>query len=180
MNKKQRDELITENIRLAYHFAHLWKRKAYWIDLNELMSTAQYGLLKAANTFDTEKEIKFSTYASKVIQNEILLLMRSIKNRVFTISLEAGMNGDEYWGDKETTLEDSIPVEDPIKEWTTNHVLLQCIEGLTEKEKKLIYYYYMQDMKQADLAKLIGVRQPQIARMIQQTLEKMKNVLKEN
>jgi RNA polymerase sporulation-specific sigma factor len=179
MNKKERNELVTENVKLAYHFAHLWKRKAYWLDINELLSTAQYGLLKAANTFDPEKEIKFSTYAGKVIQNEILLLMRSIKNRVFTISLEASINGPDS-GDKETTLEDSLPLEDPIKEWTTNHVLLQCIEGLSEKEQKLIYYHYMQDMKQADLAKIIGVQQPQIARMIKQTLEKMRKVLKEN
>lgn len=181
MNQNDRNELITENVRLAYYFAHRWKRKAYWMDLDELMSAAQYGLTKAANTFDDTLEIKFSTYAGKCIENEILILMRSIKNRIFTISLETSLNtSDEYWGDKDTTVEDMISMDNnPIEEWTTNHVLLQCLERLTEKEKMLIYKAYMEDVKEADLAKLFKVQQPQINRMKKQALEKMRKVIKD-
>lgn len=180
-HKMKNSELVVENIKLAYYMAQHWKRKAYWMDLNELMSTAQFGLVKAAETFNDELGVPFGAYAGKCINNEILRLIRNIKHSVLTISIEAGLNNsDEYWGDNETTIEDTLSMENnPIEEWTTNQVLQQCLNKLTEKERLLIYKAYMEDMKEADLAKLLGVSQPHLNRLKKKALEKMREVIKE-
>jgi len=175
---KTQEELVNENLKLAYWWGTKWSKRLYWMDTNDIMSAAQFGLLKAANSFDETKEIKFSSYASKCIQNEILLAVRNNKRLTHEVySLDAPSTNNEYWGDEIASVGDTLEAPDNTEEWTTNHMLRTCIDQLDHKERILIYRHYIRDIKQEDLAKEMGHSQAHINRLLKRALEKMRNTV---
>ena len=138
----------------------------------DLFQTGCIGLIKAVDSFDFEKNIKFSTYAAKVIHNEILMTMR--KKRINAQSLDELFTID---GEFETSLmdmvSDGICMEDNL---ISTMYLEHAFSKLNDNEKKIIYLHFIKGTKQHELAKMMGFTQSYISRMISEIIKKMRRI----
>ncbi len=122
-DKKARDSIITHNLRLV---AHIVKKFQNSLEADDLISVGTIGLIKAVDSFNIEKNIKFSTYASRCIENEILMLIRANKRHKDVVSLSSvvpGLDSD----DNELDLEHSIPAD--------NEDIIEGVEQRCEVDK---------------------------------------------
>lgn len=162
MGRADIDQLVTENIRLAYYVANKYRNTK--LDYDDVLSSCFFGLTKAAKDFDSTKS-KFSTYAVLVMHNEVRMLFRYIKRRSLNVSYEEH-NYEIYSSNDYKVIEDSDYIAD----------LLNC---LTEKEKSVVIQIYgigIEKVKQSDISIQLNVKQPQISRIKTIALNKMRAV----
>lgn len=176
------DELVIENQHLIYFV--LKKLKMYHL-IDDYYDIGMIGLVKAGKYY-TEEKGKFSTYACKVIANEIkseIRKLNSTKRTGETVSINQVIyNG----GDNEITLEDTISsninIEDEIIHKDQCSKMYKAIEHLNEKEKKVIKAYYgigEKELNQKEISKLTNLSQAQISRTLTKAIEKIrKEVMK--
>ena len=185
-DKTARDIIISHNIRFALFIAsRILKNNMSYQDSNEIVSTSFVGLIKAVDTFDVEKEYRFSTYAERCIVNEIQLYFRKNKKHQNEISFESTffMVNDpekEAFSTKEWLLRDNITnIEKKYFEEETITELHKIISNLPEQDKKIICMYFGINLekryKQAEIAKELHLTQGQISRRITRILEKIKD-----
>ena len=103
-DEKAREKLITHNLRLVVYIAK--KFESSGVGLDDLISIGTIGLIKAVNTFSPEKNIKLATYASRCIENEILMYLRKIASQKLVVSLDEPLNTD--WDGNELMLADVL------------------------------------------------------------------------
>ena len=182
---KAREKIIKSNIRLVILIAKKYNIEG--CDLEDLVSLGTIGLIKAVDTFDIEKQIRFSTYAACCINNEILMSIRKNNaNNIQKVNIEDTLSCD-FEGNELKYLD---ILEDKNSDFVTkifdNYLskeLLDVIDSLSEKEKELVMLYFGFDgnrYKQKEIAHILGISQSYISRMISNILKKIKiRIIKE-
>lgn len=175
-DSQAKDELISKNDRLNYHIARKFSNTG--LEVEDLASISRIGMMKAYNTFDVEKKIKFSTYATRCMTNEILMFLRRNKKHSQTTSIDTPLNVD--LDGNELTLMDVVEdVNAPDLDESFNRADLwelatEFQETINEKEKVVFSKRIMGGAKQNDLAKEMGISQPYIARLTQKVARKFR------
>ena len=138
-DEKAREKLITHNLRLVVYIAKKFENSG--VNIEDLISIGTIGLIKAVNTFSPEKNIKLATYASRCIENEILMHLRKIASQKVEISLDEPLNTD--WDGNELMLADVLgsdgdEINREMEEEDEKRILLQVIDTLPEREREII------------------------------------------
>ena len=137
----------------------------------DLFQIGCVGLIKAVDSFDFEKNIKFSTYAAKVIRNEILMTLR--KKHINAQSLDELFTIDGFETSLMDMISDNICMEDEL---ISTMYLEHAFSKLNDNEKKIIYLHFIKGTKQHELAKMMGFTQSYISRMISEIIKKMRRI----
>ena len=178
-----KDKLIEHNLRLVVFLAKKYENTK--VDLEDLVSIGTIGLIKAIKTYSMDKQIKLATYASRCIDNEILMFLRKnkkIKTEVsFDESLSFDMDGNELH------LEDILGTEPDIvtrglEEDTNRRLMLEEIDKLNKRDKKIMFMRYglmgFEERTQKDVAELLGISQSYISRIEKKVIKKLRTVIK--
>ncbi len=162
--------LIEHNLRLVVYLARRFDNTG--INLEDLISIGAIGLIKAINTFNVEKNIKLATYASRCIENEILMFLRKTSNQRGEVSFDEPLNTD--WDGSELLLSDVLGtdediVERPIQEDASRQMLAQALQCLTDRERKIITMRFglggRRESTQKEVADVMGISQSYISRL---------------
>lgn len=182
-----RDELIEKNLRLV---AYIVKKYAgIGKDSEDLISIGTIGLIKAIDSFGVDKGIRLATYASRCIDNELLMLLRSEKKQAKEVYLNESIGSDKEGN--EISLIDIIETSD---EDVTDKVLLKEDLGklydyvetvLSDREKNIIYLRYgipdgSKEYTQREIADIMGISRSYISRIEKKALNKLKKAYDEN
>ena len=174
--------LITHNLRLVVYIAKKFESKTTTTE--DLVSIGTIGLMKAVKTFNPDKNIKFATYASRCIENEILMHLRKVNNMKVEMSFDEPLSVD--WDGNELTLRDVLGTEpddvfEPIEYTDEKRLLLKIVNDLPEKEKNLMIMRFglngNKAMTQKQLANSLGISQSYISRLEKKILEKIRTEL---
>lgn len=162
--------LIEHNLRLVVYIARRFESTG--INLEDLISIGTIGLIKAINTFRPEKNIKLATYASRCIENEILMYLRKISFHRSDVSLDEPINTD--WDGNELKLGDVLGTEPdavsrPLEDDVDLGLLRQALDDLPDKEKTIVTLRYGigggREKTQKEVADLLGISQSYISRL---------------
>ena len=177
-----RDKLIEHNLRLVVFLAKKYENTK--VDLEDLVSIGTIGLIKGIKTYSMDKNIKLATYASRCIDNEILMYLRKnkkIKTEVsFDESLSFDMDGNELH------LEDILGTDPDIvtrglEENLNKRIVIDEINKLSPRDREIIVLRYGllngQEMTQKDVAELLGISQSYISRIEKKVIRRIKNVV---
>jgi RNA polymerase sporulation-specific sigma factor len=174
-----RSLLIERNLRLVVYIARKFENTG--INIEDLISIGTIGLIKAVNTFNPEKKIKLATYASRCIENEILMhLRRNNKNRS-EVSFDEPLNID--WDGNELLLSDVLGTEDDIitKDLEANvnrNLLLKALHQLNEREKQIMELRFgldgTEEKTQKDVADMLGISQSYISRLEKRIIKRLR------
>jgi len=165
---KQR--LIERNLRLVVFIARRFENTG--INLEDLISIGTIGLIKAISTYRRDKNIKLATYASRCVENEILMYIRKISNQKTEISLDEPINLD-YDGN-ELLLSDILGTDEdmimrPLEDEVDLCLLRQAVRELPEREREIILMRYglegYQELTQKEVAVKMGISQSYISRL---------------
>ncbi len=180
---KAREKLIVHNLRLVVYIAK--KFESSGVSIDDLISIGTIGLIKAVNTFSPEKNIKLATYASRCIENEILMYLRKISSQKMVISLDEPLNTD--WDGNELMLADVLGSEGDeisreIEDDDEKRILLQVVDGLPKREKEIIEMRFglgdKEELTQKEVADIMGISQSYISRLEKRIIKKIGNRLK--
>ena len=178
-NETVRPLLIEHNLRLVVYIAKRFENTG--IGLEDLISIGTIGLIKAINTFRAEKNIKLATYASRCIENEILMYIRKYGNIKTQVSLDEPLNTD--WDGNELLLSDILGNEDDNIAYETEQkeerdIIRSAVESLNEREREIIELRYgMRDnkeMTQKEVADKLGISQSYISRLEKKIIEQLR------
>lgn len=178
-DEQARDTLIEHNLRLVVYLARRFENTG--INLDDLVSIGTIGLIKAVNTFDTEKNIKLATYAARCIENEILMHLRKTSNQRTEISFDEPLNTD--WDGNELLLSDILGTEEdlverPVQAGEDRRLLYQAMEKLNEREKRIITMRFGLDGRdsrtQKEVADSLGISQSYISRLEKRIIGRLK------
>ena len=162
--------LIEHNLRLVVYIARRFESTG--INLEDLISIGTIGLIKAVNTFRPEKNIKLATYASRCVENEILMYIRKIASHKADVSLDEPINTD--WDGNELLLGDVLGTEAdavsrPMEDDVDLRLLREALGRLPEKEKTIVTLRYGidggQEKTQKEVADMLGISQSYISRL---------------
>lgn len=180
-DKFAKDKLIEHNLRLVVFLSKKYENTG--IDLEDLVSIGSVGLIKGVNTYKLDKNIKLATYASRCIDNEILMFLRKNKKRRGEISFEDNLSYDSEGN--ELHLEDVLGTEPDIvtkglEKEIEKTLLYQEINKLNKRDKQIMILRYglfnTEEMTQKDVAKLLGISQSYISRIEKKVISKLKNM----
>ena len=173
-----KDELIEHNLRLVVYIAR--KYESSGIGVEDLISIGSIGLIKAINSFQPSKGIKLATYASRCIENEILMTLRKNHNRRHDISIDEPLTVD--WDGNELLLSDILGTDGDvtsrgIEEREEREALLRAVATLGDRERKIMEYRFGmrgEEKTQKDVADLLGISQSYISRLEKKILVKLR------
>ncbi len=180
-----REHLIVHNLRLVVYIAKKFENSGVSVD--DLISIGTIGLIKAANTFRPEKNIKLATYASRCIENEILMYLRKINVHRSDISIDEPLNID--WDGNELLLSDVLGSEpDEINRNVENEdekkMLLAAVDALPERERTIMNLRFglgcEHEYTQKQVADMLGISQSYISRLEKRILDRLKKELINN
>lgn len=177
-----RSRLIEHNLRLVVYIAKRYETNPIFME--DLISIGSIGLIKAVNTFRRDKNIKLVTYASRCIENEILMFLRKKSRRKVEVSFDEPLNID-YDGN-ELLLSDVLGTDDDtvIREFEKNEnrrELLKAMKVLKERERMILQMRYgieHEELTQKDIARKLGISQSYISRLEKRILQKLKVQMK--
>ena len=173
--------LIEHNLRLVVYIAKKFDNTG--VGVEDLISIGTIGLIKAINTFNPEKNIKLATYASRCIENEILMYLRRNNKTKMEVSIDEPLNVD--WDGNELLLSDILGTdEDVIYRGIENEVerklLMNAVSKLSKREKTIIRLRFGlgtvdgQEMTQKEVANLLGISQSYISRLEKKIMRQLK------
>ncbi len=174
-----REPLIVHNLRLVVYIAKKFDNSGVGID--DLVSIGTIGLIKAVNTFRPEKNIKLATYASRCIENEILMYLRKISLHKTDISIDEPLNID--WDGNELLLSDVLGSEPDeinrnLEAENEKNILLMSVNTLSEREKMIMNMRFGLDGEkehtQKEVADLLGISQSYISRLEKRIIKRLK------
>ena len=178
---KARNILVEKNMRLVAHM--IKKYMSADRDTDDLISVGTIGLIKAVNTFNPDKNIKLATYASRCIENEILMYLRRNNKTRMEVSIDEPLNVD--WDGNELLLSDILGTdEDVISKGIESEVekklLYKAIEKLNHREKVIVEMRYGlnnkdgEEMTQKEVADSLGISQSYISRLEKKIIKRLK------
>ena len=165
-----RQTLIERNLRLVVYIARRFENTG--IHIEDLISIGTIGLIKAINTFRTDKNIKLATYASRCIENEILMYLRKNSSQRTEVSFDEPLNTD--WDGKELLLSDVLGTEGdvvmrPIEEDVDRQLLQTAVSHLSPRERDIITMRFglggAKELTQKEVADRLGISQSYISRL---------------
>ena len=173
--------LIEHNLRLVVYIAKKFDNTG--VGVEDLISIGTIGLIKAINTFNPTKKIKLATYASRCIENEILMYLRKTANQKTELSFDEPLNTD--WDGNELLLSDILGTdEDVIYRGIENEVerklLMNAVSKLSKREKTIVRLRFGlgtvdgQEMTQKEVANLLGISQSYISRLEKKIMRQLK------
>ena len=178
-----KNKLIEHNLRLVVFLAKKYENTN--VDLEDLVSIGTIGLIKCINTYKMGKNIKLATYASRCIDNEILMFLRKNKKRKSEISFEDSLSYDAegnelHLEDVLGTDKDIVPkkLEDKIEK----KLLVRELDKLSDRDRKIMILRYglfgYEEVTQKDVADMLGISQSYISRIEKKVIKKLNNVVK--
>lgn len=179
--------LIEHNLRLVVYIAKKFDNTG--VGVEDLISIGTIGLIKAINTFNRDKNIKLATYASRCIENEILMYLRRNNKTKLEVSIDEPLNVD--WDGNELLLSDILGTDDDviyrdIENEVERKLLLGAVSKLSEREKTIISLRFGlgtkdgQEMTQKEVASLLGISQSYISRLEKKIMRQLKKEMSNN
>ncbi len=177
--------LIEHNLRLVVYIARRFENTG--INIEDLISIGTIGLIKAINTFDSEKKIKLATYASRCIENEILMYLRKSVNQKGEVSFDEPLNTD--WDGNELLLSDVLGTDNdmvmrPIEDDVDRQLLQSAMNKLSEREKEIITMRFglgdTAERTQKEVADIMGISQSYISRLEKRIILRLKREILRN
>lgn len=174
-----RDVLIERNLRLVVYIARKFENTG--IGIEDLVSIGTIGLIKAVNTFDPQKKIKLATYASRCIENEILMYLRRNNKTRSEVSFDEPLNID--WDGNELLLSDVLGTENdiisrPIEEQVDRQLLRLAMDRLSDREKLIMELRFGLDngeeKTQKEVADRLGISQSYISRLEKRIIRRLR------
>ena len=173
-----RDLLIEHNLRLVVYIARKFENTG--VGIEDLISIGTIGLIKAVNTFDPQKKIKLATYASRCIENEILMFLRRTSRQKLEVSLDEPLNTD--WDGNELLLSDILGTEGDmvyrsIEETVERQMLATALSRLSMREKEIMRLRFGlgggAEKTQKEVADIMGISQSYISRLEKRILQRL-------
>lgn len=175
--------LIERNLRLVVYIARKFENTG--INIDDLVSIGTIGLIKAVNTFDPHKNIKLATYASKCIENEILMFLRRNNKVKAEVSFDEPLNID--WDGNELLLSDVLGTDNDLiqkglEEEVDRKLLYQAMDKLNEREKKIMELRFGlrdgREQTQKEVAEHLGISQSYISRLEKRIIKRLKKEIR--
>ncbi len=177
-----RNVLIEHNLRLVVYIAK--KFEGTNVNIEDLISIGSMGLIKGVQTFNVEKNIKLATYASRCIENEILMFLRKISKSKNEVSLDETLNVDRDGNElllSDILGTDTEEIYNEIEGNEKQRIMYEAIESLKPREKEIISLrfglYDMEALTQRDVAIFLGISQSYISRLEKRIIRKLKQEL---
>lgn len=179
--KEARAALIEHNLRLVVYIAKKFDNTS--VGVEDLISIGTIGLIKAINTFNPTKNIKLATYASRCIENEILMYLRRNNKTRMEVSIDEPLNVD--WDGNELLLSDILGTDEDaiyknLEHETEKDLLNMAISRLSPREKKIVELRYGlsaedgEEMTQKEVADLLGISQSYISRLEKKIMKRLR------
>lgn len=177
-----REKLIVHNLRLVVYIAKKFENTGIWLE--DLVSIGTVGLIKAVNTFSLDKKIKLATYASRCIENEILMYLRKYSQYRYDISIDEPLNVD--WDGNELLLSDVLGTENDcvnshLEEEVEKQLLHEAIDHLQPREKQIMEMRFglngKKEKTQKEVADEIGISQSYISRLEKRIIKQLREEL---
>lgn len=171
--------LVEHNLRLVVYIARRFENTG--INLEDLISIGTIGLIKAIGTYRLEKKIKLATYASRCIENEILMYIRKTANQKAEVSLDEPINMD--CDGNELLLSDILGTEEdlilrPLEDDVDLRVLRQALWELPEREREIVFLRFglegRKELTQKEVAQKMGISQSYISRLEKRIMQRLK------
>lgn len=171
--------LVEHNLRLVVYIARRFEGSS--TNIEDLISIGTIGLIKAVGTYRMDKNIKLATYASRCIENEILMHMRKIANQKTEVSLDEPINMDGEGN--ELLLSDILGTEEdviqrPMEDAVDMMVLRKAVDGLPDREREIILMRYgmqgRKELTQKEVARYMGISQSYISRLEKKILLRLR------
>ena len=181
-DEKAREPLIVHNLRLVVYIAKKFENSN--VNIEDLISIGTIGLIKAVNTFSPERKIKLATYASRCIENEILMFLRKTTQNKYEISIEEPLSTD--WDGNELLLSDilgseSDTVSADIEQEAEISQLMEAVSRLNTREAMIMELRFglngSKEHTQKEVADLLGISQSYISRLEKKIIGKLKQDL---
>ena len=180
-DKEARAILIEHNLRLVVYIAKKFDNTG--VGVEDLISIGTIGLIKGINTFNPKKNIKLATYASRCIENEILMYLRKNNKTKLEVSIDEPLNVD--WDGNELLLSDILGTEEDviskeIESEVEKKLLYKAIEKLNQREKIIVEMRYGlnqregEEMTQKEVADTLGISQSYISRLEKKIIKRLK------
>lgn len=182
-SKAARDLLIEHNLRLVVYIARRFENAG--VNVEDLISIGTIGLIKAINTFKTEKKIKLATYASRCIENEILMFLRRSNKTKGEVSLDEPLNTD--WDGNELLLSDILGTENDevygrIEEEVNRKLLDIAMDTLSGREREIVEMRFGlaggKELTQKEVADIMGISQSYISRLEKKIIGRLRKEIK--
>ena len=171
--------LIEHNLRLVVYISKRFENTG--INIEDLISIGSIGLIKAVNTFNSGKNIKLATYASRCIENEILMYLRKISTQRSEVSFDEPLNTD--WDGNELLLSDILGTDEdevsrPLEDDADKQMLMESIQTLDSREKEIILLRFGlpsgKEYTQKEVADMMGISQSYISRLEKRIIQRLR------
>ena len=178
-DEKIRSTLIERNLRLVVYIARKFENTGVYVE--DLISVGTIGIIKAVNTFNPEKKIKLATYASRCIENEILMYLRRNSKIKAEISFYEPLNID--WDGNELLLSDILGTENDtvynlIEDEVDKQLLVMALKSLNDREKEIVRLRFglngTIEKTQKEVADMLGISQSYISRLEKKIIKRLK------
>ena len=178
-DEEARKRLIEHNLRLVVYISKHFENTG--VNIEDLISIGTIGLIKAVNTFNNSKNIKLATYASRCIENEILMVLRKGASRRGELSFDEPLNTD--WDGNELLLSDILgtdadEVSRPLEDDAEREMLREALSSLGEREKEIISLRFGlrtgREYTQKEVADLLGISQSYISRLEKKIIDRLR------
>ncbi|MBR6782329.1 MAG: sigma-70 family RNA polymerase sigma factor [Clostridia bacterium] len=182
--EEARQTLIERNLRLVAFIARRYENPpTVGVNIEDLISIGTLGLIKAVNTFRSDKNIKLATYASRCIENEILMYFRKVSGKQ-EVSLDEPLNTDPDGGElllSDVLGSDEPPMSQAMEEAEERLALRRAVAALEERERLIIRLRFgldgAQELTQNEVADLLGISQSYISRLEKKILRKLRTAM---
>jgi len=171
--------LIEHNLRLVVYIARRFESAA--VGLEDLISIGTIGLIKAVDTYNKEKNIKLATYASRCIENEILMFLRKLGSQRAEVSFDEPLNTD--WDGNELLLSDVLGTDEdevsrPLEEDADRRALLSAVDRLGQRDRDIVTLRFglrgSREYTQKEVADRMGISQSYISRLEKRILQRLR------
>lgn len=183
-SSEARDMLIEHNLRLVAYIAKKFENTG--ANIEELISIGTVGLMKAVSTFNSDKNIKLATYASRCIENEILMFIRKTSSQKKEISIDEPLSVD--WDGNELLLSDILGSENDVvtksmEEDEEKRIVRAAVESLSDRERIIVELRYGlisgRELTQKEVADALGISQSYISRLEKKIMHRLKKKIEE-
>ena len=174
-----RRTLIEHNLRLVVYIAKRFENTG--VNIEDLISIGTIGLIKGINTFNSAKKIKLATYASRCIENEILMYLRKLSGQKTEVSFDEPLNTD--WDGNELLLSDILGTEEDevcraLEDDAEKRVLMEAVAALDSREREIVLLRFGlsggREYTQKEVAELLGISQSYISRLEKRILARLR------
>ena len=181
-DESAREKMIVHNLRLVVYIAKKFENAS--VGIEDLISIGTIGLIKAVRTYCPDKKIKLATYASRCIDNEILMFLRKASNKGAELSMDEPLNVD--WDGNELLLSDILAtgentVSEDLEREDEIRCLMKCISKLSEREQRIIRMRFglcgSREYTQKEVADMLGISQSYISRLEKRIIKDIKKNL---